>query len=80
MTTQNSEIEKIDATDLKILSLLIENANMPYTEIGKRVFVSGGTVHVRMDKLEKMGVVKGAQLIVNPADRKSTRLNSSHVD
>ena len=67
MTTQNSEIEKIDATDLKILSLLIENANMPYTEIGKRVFVSGGTVHVRMDKLEKMGVVKGAQLIVNPA-------------
>ena len=67
MTAQNSEIEKIDATDLKILSLLIENANMPYTEIGKRVFVSGGTVHVRMDKLEKMGVVKGAQLIVNPA-------------
>ena len=67
MTTQNLEIEKIDATDLKILSLLIENANMPYTEIGKRVFVSGGTVHVRMDKLEKMGVVKGAQLIVNPA-------------
>ena len=67
MSAQNSEIEKIDATDLKILSLLIENANMPYTEIGKRVFVSGGTVHVRMDKLEKMGVVKGAQLIVNPA-------------
>ena len=67
MSTQNSEIEKIDATDLKILSLLIENANMPYTEIGKRVFVSGGTVHVRMDKLEKMGVVKAAQLVVNPA-------------
>ncbi len=67
MSTQNLEIDKIDATDLKILSLLIENANMPYTEIGKRVFVSGGTVHVRMDKLEKMGVVKGAQLVVNPA-------------
>ena len=67
MNTQNLEIEKIDATDLKILSLLIENANMPYTEIGKRVFVSGGTVHVRMDKLEKMGVVKAAQLVVNPA-------------
>ncbi len=67
MASHNLEIEKIDSTDLKILSLLIENANMPYTEIGKKVFVSGGTVHVRMDKLEKMGVVKGAQLIVNPA-------------
>ena len=57
----------IDSTDLRILSLLIENAALPYTEIGKRVFVSGGTVHVRMKKLEQMGIVKGSQLIIDPA-------------
>ncbi|HEV7381648.1 MAG TPA: Lrp/AsnC ligand binding domain-containing protein [Dyadobacter sp.] len=56
----------IDSTDLRILSLLIENAALPYTEIGKRVFVSGGTVHVRMKKLEQMGIVKGSQLIIDP--------------
>lgn len=56
----------IDSTDLKILSLLIENAALPYTEIGKRVFVSGGTVHVRMKKLEQMGIVKGSQLVIDP--------------
>ncbi len=38
-----------------------------YTEIGKRVFVSGGTVHVRMKKLEQMGIVKGSQLVIEPA-------------
>ncbi|WP_254562116.1 Lrp/AsnC ligand binding domain-containing protein [Dyadobacter diqingensis] len=57
----------IDSTDLKILSLLIENAALPYTEIGKRVFVSGGTVHVRMKKMEQLGIVKGSQLLIDPS-------------
>jgi Lrp/AsnC family transcriptional regulator for asnA, asnC and gidA len=57
----------IDNVDLKILSLLIEDANMPYTEVGKKVFVSGGTVHVRMRKMEEMGIVKGAQLNIDYA-------------
>ena len=60
---KNSEI---DNTDLRILSLLMENAGLPYTEIGKRVFVSGGTVHVRMKKMEQMGIVKGSQLLIDP--------------
>ena len=62
---RNLEIDKIDATDLKILALLLEDAHLAYTEIGKRVHVSGGTVHVRMKKLEQLGIVKGAQLLVD---------------
>ncbi len=53
---------EIDNIDLKILALLTEDAKMPYTEVAKKVFVSGGTVHVRMRKLEEMGVVKGTTL------------------
>ena len=53
---------EVDNIDLKILSLLSEDAKMPYTEIAKKVFVSGGTVHVRMKKLERMGIVKGYTL------------------
>jgi Lrp/AsnC family transcriptional regulator, regulator for asnA, asnC and gidA len=58
---------EIDNVDLKILTLLMEDANMPYTEIGKRIFVSGGTVHVRMKKMESMGIVKGSQLVIDHA-------------
>lgn len=58
---------EIDNIDYKILSLLMEDANMPYTEIGKKIFVSGGTVHVRMKKMEQMGIVKGSQLNIDPA-------------
>ncbi len=52
----------IDNVDLKILSLLAEDAKMPYTEVAKKVFVSGGTVHVRMRKMEEMGIVLGTTL------------------
>lgn len=39
---------EIDNVDLKILNILSEDAKMPYTEVAKKVFVSGGTVHVRI--------------------------------
>ena len=53
---------EIDNIDLKILELLMRDAKTPYTEIAKKVFVSGGTVHVRMRKMEEMGIVKGTTL------------------
>jgi Lrp/AsnC family transcriptional regulator, regulator for asnA, asnC and gidA len=59
---QNLEIDK---TDLQILSLLMKDASMPYTDIAKKISVSGGTVHVRMKKMEEMGVVKGSQLNID---------------
>jgi Lrp/AsnC family transcriptional regulator for asnA, asnC and gidA len=57
--SKNYEIDKID---LKILELLMQDAKTPYTEIAKKVYVSGGTVHVRMRKMEEMGIVKGTTL------------------
>jgi len=53
---------EIDNVDLKILNILMEDAKIPYTEVAKRVFGSGGTVHVRMKKLEEMGIVTGTTL------------------
>ena len=59
------KILDIDNVDLKIISLLNEDAKTPYTEIAKKVFVSSGTVHVRIKKLEDMGVVKSATLTID---------------
>ncbi|MEM6298014.1 MAG: Lrp/AsnC ligand binding domain-containing protein [Bacteroidota bacterium] len=56
---------KLDETDLRILSLLMKNAKMPYTEVASRVFVSGGTVHLRMKKMEDLGIVQGSSLSVD---------------
>ena len=56
---------EIDNVDLSILSILQHDAKKPFTEVAKQVYVSSGTVHVRMNKLEKMGIVKGASLDLN---------------
>jgi len=53
---------EIDNIDLQILDILNQNAKKPYTEVAKKVYVSGGTVHVRMKKMEDMGLVKGTTL------------------
>ncbi len=56
---------KLDEIDLKILTILMNNAKTPYTDIAKQVHVSGGTVHVRMNKMEEMNIVKGAGLTID---------------
>jgi Lrp/AsnC family transcriptional regulator for asnA, asnC and gidA len=55
----------LDQTDVKILSYLMEDAKMPYTDIAKALFISSGTVHVRIKKLEEMGVIKSSNLHIN---------------
>ena len=56
---------EIDDIDKQILALLMEDAKTPYTDIAKRIHVSGGTVHVRMKKLTDHGIVQGANLVID---------------
>jgi len=58
---------ELDKLDKNILSILMKDANTPYTEIAKNLNVSGGTVHVRMKKLEDKGIVSGSSLLVDYA-------------
>jgi Lrp/AsnC family transcriptional regulator for asnA, asnC and gidA len=61
--TQNLEIDNLD---IQILSFLLEDATIAYTEIAKRLIVSGGTIHVRMKKMQDMGIIKGSNLVIDP--------------
>jgi Lrp/AsnC family transcriptional regulator for asnA, asnC and gidA len=56
---------EIDSVDLNILSQLVLDASIPYTEIAKNIGVSGGTIHVRMKKMMDLGIVKGSHLDIN---------------
>ena len=56
---------EIDNTDLKILEILTQDAKKPYTEVAKKVYVSQGTIHVRMNKMEEPGIVERTTLRLN---------------
>jgi Lrp/AsnC family transcriptional regulator for asnA, asnC and gidA len=56
---------ELDETDRRIINLLVKDAKLPYSEIARQLQVSGGTIHVRMTRLEELGIVRGATLDLN---------------
>lgn len=55
----------IDNLDKIILRTLMENARVSYAEIAKSNQVSPATIHVRVEKMRKAGIIKGAKLKVD---------------
>ena len=56
---------KLDEIDHQILDLLIDDTRTPFTEIAKQLEISAGTVHVRVRKMEELGIIKGSTLTVD---------------
>lgn len=54
-----------DKLDYQIINEMMETAEVTYADLGKKLFVSGGTIHVRIKKLQEMGIVKGTKLSVD---------------
>ncbi len=55
----------LDKLDLQIIQIMMQDAGISYADLGKQLFVSGGTIHVRIKKLQEIGIVKGTKLNVD---------------
>lgn len=55
----------LDELDLQILDILIKDARTPYLEIARVCHVSGGTIHVRMKKMEDLGIIRGTKILLD---------------
>lgn len=58
--------EKIDNLDKKILSILSNNARMPFKDVAAECGVSRAAVHQRVQHLIENGVITGSSFNVNP--------------
>lgn len=58
---------EIDNLDREILKELQKDARRHFQEIARELIVSGGTIHVRYNKLKEIGVIKGTRLLVDPS-------------
>lgn len=56
----------LDELDEKILSMIVENARVPFLEVARACNVSGAAIHQRVQKLTNLGVIKGSEYIVDP--------------
>ena len=59
-------LEGLDALDQKIVSLLIGNARLSYSEIGQQVGISRVAVKARIQALERRGVIEEYTTVINP--------------
>ena len=57
---------QIDNLDRRILSLITENARIPYLEVARECNVSGAAIHQRIQRLTRLGVITGSEFILDP--------------
>ena len=59
-------LDGLDDLDQKIIRCLIQNARMSYSEIGQQVGISRVAVKMRVQALEKKGIIEEYTTIINP--------------
>ncbi|MBO5180725.1 MAG: Lrp/AsnC ligand binding domain-containing protein [Paraprevotella sp.] len=59
-------VANLDALDEQILRMVADNARIPFLEVARACGVSGAAIHQRVQKLTKVGVLKGSQYVLNP--------------
>lgn len=58
--------KELDELDYQILSLIAENARLPFLEVARNCNVSGAAIHQRVQRLTDLGVIKGSEFVLDP--------------
>jgi len=61
----NNDYYPLDKVDREILSRLLSDSRRSYQDIARELIVSGGTIHVRTNKLKEAGVIRGSRIDVD---------------
>jgi Lrp/AsnC family transcriptional regulator for asnA, asnC and gidA len=60
-----ASVLNLDKLDLGIIQQLMHDASVSYAEMGKKLYVSAGTIHVRIKKLQESGIISGVKFQVD---------------
>ncbi len=66
MDTEITGPAGLDDVDRRLLALLAEDARRPYAELAERVGLSHASVHARVRKLERRGVIRRYTIETDP--------------
>ena len=58
--------DQLDATDLRILNELTQNARIPYSQLAEKLRISNSLVHQRMRKMKDLGFIDRPVLKIHP--------------
>lgn len=55
----------LDKVDIEILRILQQDSSKPFVDIAEELSVTDGTIHQRVKKLKKSGIIKGFSIVVD---------------
>lgn len=58
---------RLDDVDRRIIKILRSDGRKPFTEVGKELGISDATVHIRVKKMMKQGVIRGFTIQISEA-------------
>ena len=56
----------LDEIDKKILSMVTSDARVSFLEVARECGVSGAAIHQRIQKLSRLGIIKGSTFCIDP--------------
>ena len=59
--------QQLDDLDRKILTLITQNAKIPFLEVARECGVSGAAIHQRVNRLHAIGIIKGSEFKLDPS-------------
>ena len=62
----NKNSYEIDGIDKILLNSLMKDARIPIQILSTKTGISGAAVHQRLKKLEKIGIISGSQINIDP--------------
>ncbi|RWF47425.1 Lrp/AsnC family transcriptional regulator [Mesorhizobium sp. M00.F.Ca.ET.151.01.1.1] len=70
----------VDATDRKILGVLVDDATVSYAELGDRIGLSPPATHERVKRLRRSGAIRNTAAIIDPNAVRKPLLTFVHID
>jgi Lrp/AsnC family leucine-responsive transcriptional regulator len=70
----------VDATDRKILGVLVDDATVSYAELGERIGLSPPAAHERVKRLRRSGAIRNTAAIIDPKAVRKPLLAFVHID
>jgi len=71
---------EVDASDRKLLGVLVGDAGVSYAELGARVGLSAPAAHERVKRLKKSGAIRATAALIDPLAVGKQLLAFVHVD
>lgn len=56
----------LDELDRKIIQMIARDARIPFLEVARACNVSGAAIHQRIQRMQKMGAIRGTQFVFDP--------------